>query len=117
MRRHYVEECLARTPTDLADAVRHHSTMSRFALFHLFRPKGALTQDEPLEVFDTHDAVEQHDADTDERQRCAADASAQRWSVATARVRDIDTVLRHCAPALDGIAPGHLPTPTCDSRP
>ena len=57
-------------------------------------------------MFDTHDAAEQHDADTDERQRGAADASAQRWTVAAARVRDIDTVLRHCAPALDGIAPG-----------
>jgi len=105
MRRHYVEECLTRTPTGLADAVRHRSTMSRYALFNLFRPRGALTQDEPLEMFNTHDAVEQHDADTDEQQRRAADASAQRWSVATARVRDIDTVLRHCAPALGGIAP------------
>ena len=78
MRRHYVEECLSRTPTGLTGAVRHHSTMSRYALFHLFRPRGALTQDEPPEVFDTHDAVEQHDAGTDERQRSAADASAQR---------------------------------------
>ena len=107
MRRHYVEECLTRTPTDLTDAVRHHSTMSRYALFNLLRPRGALTQDEPLEMFNTNDAVEQHDADTDERQRRDADAGAQRWSVATARVRDIDTVLRHCcASALDGIAPG-----------
>ena len=38
-------------------------------------------------------------------QRCAADADAQRWAVAAARVRDTDTVLRHCALALDGIAP------------
>ena len=79
--------------------------MSRYALFHLFRPRGALGQDESLKVFDTHDAVEQHDAAADERQRCSAGASAQRWPVAAARVRDIDTVLRHCAPALDGVAP------------
>ena len=101
MRRHYVGECLARTPTTLADAVRHHSTAPRHALFHLFRPLGALTQDEPVGVFDTHGAVEQYDSDT---QRCAADASADRWYVATARVRDIDTAHRHCASALDGVA-------------
>ena len=37
-RRHYVDECLARTPTTLADAVQHHSAVSRHVLFHLFRP-------------------------------------------------------------------------------
>ena len=105
MRCHYVDECLARTPTRLADAVRHHSAVSRHVLFHLFRSQGAITQDEPVGVLDTHDAVEQHDADTDEKQRRDADASADRWSVATARVRNIDTVLRHCASALDGVAP------------
>ena len=49
--------------------------------------------------------MERHDADTDEKQRRAADAIADRWSVATARIRDIGTVLRHCASALDGVAP------------
>ena len=67
MRRHYLDECLARTPITLADAVRNHSTVSRHVLFHLFRPRGSLTQDEPVGVLDTHGAVEQHDADTDEK--------------------------------------------------
>ena len=56
-------------------------------------------------MLDTHGIVEQHDAGTYEKQRRDADASADRWSVATARVRDIGTVLRHCATALDGVAP------------
>ena len=48
MRRHYADECLARAPTKLANAVRHHSTVPRHVLFHLFRLRGALTQDEPV---------------------------------------------------------------------
>ena len=78
MRRHYVEECLTRIPTDLAGAVQHHSTMSRYALFHLFRPRGALTQDEPLEVFDTHGAVEQHDSDKAAQPRSSEKNAARR---------------------------------------
>ena len=44
MRRHYVEECLTRTPAELADAVRHHITVPRYALFHLFRPSPKMSQ-------------------------------------------------------------------------
>ena len=34
MRRHYADECLARTPTTLAGAVQHHTAVSRHVLFH-----------------------------------------------------------------------------------
>ena len=90
-----------RSPAPCSITLRCRATSSST----LFRPQGALTQDAPVGVLDTHGAVEQHDADTDEKQRRGADASADRWSVATARVRDIDTALRHCASALDGVAP------------